>query len=99
MERPTKGENLHKEDVRQPDIIEIGPIHCTILAPAGLLIPLLLGGQLDRLKLLVPLVVRLSPGVILVGLAQDQLTVGTSKRPSPPATGRGNQSERHLSIS
>jgi hypothetical protein len=42
-----------------------------------------------RLKLLVPLVVLLSPGMILVGLAQDQLTIDASKQPSPPATGRG----------
>jgi hypothetical protein len=40
---------------------------------------------LDRLKLLVPLVVLLSPGLILVGLAQDQLTIDASKQPSPPA--------------
>jgi len=44
---------------------------------------------LDRLKLLVPLVLLLIPGVILVGLAQDQLTIDASKQPSPPARGRG----------
>jgi hypothetical protein len=44
---------------------------------------------LDRLKLLVALVVLLSPGVILVGLAQDQRTIDASKQPSPPARGRG----------
>ena len=44
---------------------------------------------LDRLKLLVPLVVLLSPGVILVALAQDQLTIDATKQPSPPARGRG----------
>ena len=42
-----------------------------------------------RLKLLVPFVVLLSPAMILVGLAQDQLTIDASKQPSPPATGRG----------
>jgi hypothetical protein len=41
------------------------------------------------LKLLVLLVVLLSPGVILVGLAQEQLTIDASKRPSPPPRGRG----------
>jgi hypothetical protein len=44
---------------------------------------------LARLKLVLPLVALLSPGVILVGLAQDQLTIDASKQPSPPATGRG----------
>jgi hypothetical protein len=44
---------------------------------------------LARLKLLVPLVVLLSPGLILVGLAQDQRTIDASKQPSPPARGRG----------
>jgi hypothetical protein len=44
---------------------------------------------LHRLKLLLPLVVLLSPGLILVGLAQDRLTVDASKQPSPPARGRG----------
>jgi hypothetical protein len=44
---------------------------------------------LDRLKLLVPLVVLFSPGVILVGLAQEQLTIDASKQPSSPARGRG----------
>lgn len=42
-----------------------------------------------RLNLLLPLVVLLSPGLILVGLAQDQLTIDASKQPSPPARGRG----------
>lgn len=36
-----------------------------------------------------PLAVLLIPGVILVGLAQDQLTIDASKQPSPPARGRG----------
>ena len=44
---------------------------------------------MDRLKRLVPLVVLLSTGVILVALAQDQLTIDASKQPSPPARGRG----------
>ena len=44
---------------------------------------------MDRLKLHVPLVLLLIPGVILVGLAQDQLTIDASKQPSPPARGRG----------
>jgi hypothetical protein len=43
---------------------------------------------LARLKLLLPLVVLLSPAMILVGLAQDQVIVDASKQPSPPATGR-----------
>lgn len=41
------------------------------------------------MKILVPLVVLVSPGLILVGLAQDQLTIDASKQPSPPARGRG----------
>jgi hypothetical protein len=44
---------------------------------------------LARLKLLLPFVVLLSPAMIFVGLAQDQLIVDASKQPSPPATGRG----------
>jgi len=43
---------------------------------------------LARLKRLLPLVVLLSPVMIFVGLAQDQLIVDASKQPSPPATGR-----------
>jgi hypothetical protein len=35
----------------EPDIIEIGPIHCTILAPAELLIPLLLGGHFGPIEI------------------------------------------------
>ena len=42
-----------------------------------------------RLKSLFPLVVLLSPGLILVGLAQHRLTIDASKQPSPPARGRG----------
>jgi hypothetical protein len=42
-----------------------------------------------RLKLLLPLAVLLSPGLILVGLAQNQLTIDASKQPSGPARGRG----------
>jgi hypothetical protein len=42
-----------------------------------------------RLKSLLPLAVLLSPGLILVGLAQDQLTIDASKQPAPPARGRG----------
>jgi hypothetical protein len=42
-----------------------------------------------RLKLLLPFTVLLSPGLILVGLAQDQLIIDASKQPSPPARGRG----------
>ena len=42
-----------------------------------------------RLKLLLPLAVLLSPGLVLVGLAQGQLTIDASKQPSPPARGRG----------
>jgi len=33
--------------------------------------------------------VLLSPGLILVGLAQHRLTIDASKQPSPPARGRG----------
>jgi hypothetical protein len=44
---------------------------------------------LRRLKLLLPLAVLLSPGLILVGLAQGQLTIDASKQPSVPARGRG----------
>jgi len=44
---------------------------------------------LRRLKSLFPLVVLLSPGLILVGLAQHRLTIDASKQPSPPARGRG----------
>jgi hypothetical protein len=44
---------------------------------------------LDRLKLLVLLVVLFSLGVILVGLAQEQLTIDASKQPSSPARARG----------
>ena len=44
---------------------------------------------MGRLKLLLLLVVLLSPAMIFVGLAQDQLIVDASKQPSPPATGRG----------
>ena len=42
-----------------------------------------------RLKSLLPLAVLLSPGLVLVGLAQGQLTIDASKQPSPPARGRG----------
>ncbi len=42
-----------------------------------------------RLKLLLPLAVLLSPGLILVGLAQDQPLIDASKQPAPPARGRG----------
>ena len=42
-----------------------------------------------RLKSLFPLVVLLSPGLILVGLAQHRLTIDASKQPSPTARGRG----------
>jgi hypothetical protein len=41
------------------------------------------------MKLLVPLVLLLVPDLILVGLAQDQLTIDASKQPSPPVRGRG----------
>jgi len=44
---------------------------------------------LRRLKSLFPLVVLLSPGLILVGLAQHRLTIDASKQPSPTARGRG----------
>lgn len=42
-----------------------------------------------RLKLLLSFTVLLSPGLILVGLAQDQLIIDASKQPAPPARGRG----------
>jgi hypothetical protein len=42
-----------------------------------------------RLILLLPLAVLLSPALILLGVAQDQLTVDASKQPAPPARGRG----------
>jgi hypothetical protein len=42
-----------------------------------------------RLKLLLPFAVLLSPGLILLGVAQDQLTIDASKQPAPPARGRG----------
>lgn len=42
-----------------------------------------------RLKLLLPFTLLLSPVLILVGLAQDQLIVDASKQPSPPTRGRG----------
>jgi hypothetical protein len=42
-----------------------------------------------RSKFLLPLAVLLSPGLILVGLAQDQLTLDASEQPVPPARGRG----------
>ena len=44
---------------------------------------------MDRWKLLVPLAALLCPGVILVGSAQDQLTIDATKQPSPPPRGRG----------
>ena len=44
---------------------------------------------MHRSKLLLPLAVLLSPGLILVGLAQDQLTLDASEQPAPPARGRG----------
>ena len=44
---------------------------------------------MPRLKLLLPLAVLLSPGLILVGLAQGQLTIDASKQPAGPARGRG----------
>jgi hypothetical protein len=43
----------------------------------------------SKLKLLLPLSVLLSPGLILVGLAQDQVIIDASKQPAPPARGRG----------
>ena len=44
---------------------------------------------MHRLKLLLPFAVLLSPGLILLGVAQDQLTIDASKQPAPPARGRG----------
>lgn len=44
---------------------------------------------MDRLKLLAALVALFSLGVVLVGSAQDQLTIDATKQPSPPARGRG----------
>jgi hypothetical protein len=44
---------------------------------------------MDRWKLLVVLVALLCRGVVLVGSAQDQLTIDATKQPSPPARGRG----------
>src|SRR2546429_318827 len=64
-------------------------MHRVILAQLGYSSHFSCEDTLDRLKLLVPLVVLLSPGLILVGLAQDQLTIDASKQPSPPARGRG----------
>ena len=64
-------------------------MHRAILAQLGYSSHFSCEDTLDRLKLLVPLVVLLSPGLILVGLAQDQLTIDASKQPSPPARGRG----------
>src|SRR5713101_5487113 len=45
--------------------------------------------SMNRSKLLVALVALLCPGVILVGSAQDELTIDATKQPSPPARGRG----------
>jgi hypothetical protein len=42
-----------------------------------------------RLKLLLPLAVFLSSGLILLAVAQDQLTIDASKQPAPPPRGRG----------
>ena len=42
-----------------------------------------------RLKLLLPLAVLLSPSLILVGLAQNQITIDASTQPSGPLRGRG----------
>jgi hypothetical protein len=44
---------------------------------------------MNRSKLLVALVALLCSGVILVGSAQDELTIDATKQPSPPARGRG----------
>lgn len=44
---------------------------------------------MHRLKLLLSMAVLLSPGLILVGLAQDLLIIDASKQPAPPARGRG----------
>jgi hypothetical protein len=48
-----------------------------------------MGPYMDRWKLLVALTALSCPGVVLIGSAQDQLTIDVTKQPSTPARGRG----------
>ena len=71
------------------EVAPCAPIHRAILPPTSLLIRLCCEDAVRRLKLLLAFTVLLSPGLILVGLAQDQLIIDASRQPSPPARGRG----------